>query len=169
MKKLYALPAIVIISLLAACSEPEDVEDAESGEFFLNNIYVDSVEANSGYSMIHEIQWTGEEAVTINSFDLVKENHEPVTFNDDGIAYEVYGADPLKQTGVYSEGHDIGAVEDISNYEIADTGRIVLVLRLGEVSEDPHRAARINYTVNGEEQEVIYDWDGYKQFSTRES
>lgn len=169
MKRLLALPAIVIISLLAACSETEDVENAENGEFLLDSIYIDSVEANSTYSMIHEIEWTGEEAVTINSFDLVKENHEPITFDEDGIAYEVYGADPLKQVGVYEEGHDIGAVEDISGYEIDETGRIVLVLRLGEVSEDPHRAARINYTVNGEEQEVIYDWDGYKQFSTGES
>ncbi|MBT2583811.1 hypothetical protein [Planococcus sp. ISL-109] len=169
MKRFAVFPALFLIMILAACSESKDVENAESGEFFLDSIYMDSVEANSTYSMIHEIEWTGEEAVTINSFDLVKENHEPVTFDEDGMAYEVYGADPLKQVGVYSEDHNIGAVEDISGYEIDDTGRIVLVLRLGEVAEDPHRAARINYTVNGEEQEVIYDWDGYKQFSTEES
>lgn len=169
MNRLYALPAILIISLLAACSDSEDVENANSGEFFLDSISINSVEANSTYSMIHEIEWTGEETVTINSFDLVKENNEPGTFHEDGIDYEVYGADPLKQVGVYTEGHDIGAVEDISGYEIDGTGRIVLVLQLGEVSEDPHRAARINYTVNGEEQEVIYEWDGYKQFSTVES
>lgn len=169
MKKLAVLPALLIIFILAACSDSEDVENAKSGEFFLDNISINSIEADSTYSMIHEIEWTGEETVTINSFDLVKENNEPVTFDEDGIAYEVYGADPLKQVGVYTEGHDIGAVEDISGYEIDETGRIVLVLQLGEVSEDPHRAARINYTVNGEEQEVIYEWDGYKKFSTEES
>lgn len=169
MKKLWALSSILFIFILAACSDSEDVENAESGEFFLDNIYMDSVEANSTYSMIHEIEWTGEETVTINSFDLVKENHEPVTFDEDGVAYEVYGADPLKQAGVYAEGHDIGAVEEIRGYEIDEAGKIVLVLKLGEVSEDPHRAAKINYTINGKEKEVIYDWDGYKQFKTEES
>ncbi len=166
MKRLGVLSVMVGVLLLAACSKSEEVESTESGEFLLDNLYLNSAEAHTTYSIVHEIEWTGEEAVTINSFDLVKEHHEPVTFEEDGIAYEVYGADPLKQVGVYSEGHDVGAIEDIDGYEIDGTGRIVLVLRTGEIQKDPTRAARITFTVNGQEQEAIYDWDGYKQFHT---
>ena len=169
MKKSSFLFVPVLVLLLAACSDSEHDAHEESGEFLLDNIYVDSIEADSAYSMIHEIEWTGETPATINSFDLVKEQGEPVSFEKDGIAYEVHGADPLKQVGVYGEGHEIGAVEDVNGYEVDGTGRIVLVLRLGEVSEDPHRAAKINYTVDGEEHEVIYEWDGYQQFSTEGS
>ncbi|WP_404335340.1 hypothetical protein [Planococcus rifietoensis] len=166
MGKSTALFASVLILSLTACNDSEQDAQEESGEFLLDSIYVDSIEADTTYSMIHEIEWTGENPAIINSFDLVKEQGEPVSFEEDGIAYEAHGADPLKRVGIYDEGHEIGAVEDVNGYEVDGTGRIVLKLRLGEVLEDPHRAAKINYTVNGEEHEAVYEWDGYKKFST---
>lgn len=41
------------------------------------------------------IEWTGEETAVINSIELVKKNEVPVTFEEDGIAYEFHGADPF--------------------------------------------------------------------------
>lgn len=166
MKKPIGLSTISLMFFLSACGDSDHDTHEETGEFLLDSIYAASIEADSTYTMIHEIEWTGETPAIINSFDLVKEQGEPVSFEEDGIAYEVYGADPLKQVGVYEEGHDIGEVEEINGYEVDGTGRVVLELRVGEVSEDPHRAAKINYTVDGEEHEFTYEWDGYKQFST---
>ncbi len=169
MRKSTTLFASVLILSLTACSDSEQDTQEESGEFLLDNIYANPIEADTTYSMIHEIEWTGETPATINSFDLVKEQGEPVSFEEDGIAYEAYGADPLKQVGVYAEGHEIGEVEDVNGYEVDGTGRIVLKLKIGEVSEDPDRAVKINYTVNGEEHEVIYEWDGYKKLTTEDN
>lgn len=149
--------------LLAACSNSEQSVD---GEFMFGNMYGDSLEANESYNIILHFEWTGEKPAVINSIELVKENEEPVTFEEDGIAYEFYGADPLKQEGLYSGEHNIGEVVDINGFEVQGESRVVAEVRLGEVEKDETRNAKINFTVDGEEYQEIVDWDTFKVIST---
>lgn len=149
--------------LIAACSSTEESVD---GEFMFGNMYGDSLESNESYYIVLPFEWTGEEPAVINSVELVKENEDPVTFEEDGIEYEFFGADPLKQTGLYSGDREIGEVVDINGFELQGESRIVAEVRLGEVEEDESRAAKINFTVNDEEYQEIVDWDTFKVLST---
>ena len=166
MKKFKIVSVTFLFLLLAACSSTEESVD---GEFMFGNMYGDSLESNESYNIILHFEWTGEKPAVINSIELVKENEEPVTFEEDGIAYEFYGADPLKQEGLYSGEHNIGEVFDINGFEVQGESRIVAEVRLGEVEKDETRNAKINFTVDGEEYQEIVDWDTFKVISTNKS
>lgn len=148
---------------LTACSETEELVE---GEFVIGNMYGGPFEPGDSYTFILPIEWTGEEPATITSVELIKMNGEPVTFEEDGIAYEFYGADPLKRVGLYAEDHYIGEVEDINGFEVQGESRIVTEVRLGEVEEDDHRNVKITYSVNGEEYEEITEWDTFRELAT---
>ncbi len=89
MKNLFVLSTILTAILLAACSESKNTPE---GEFLLGNLYADSIESGKTYYMVLPIEWTGEEPADITSVELVKEDGDPVTFEEDGIAYEFHGA-----------------------------------------------------------------------------
>lgn len=163
MKSLKIALVTSMFLLLAACSSSEESVD---GEFMFGNMYGDSLESNESYNIILHFEWTGEESAVINSIELIKENEEPVTFEEDGIAYAFHGADPLKKEGLYSGEHNIGEVVDINGFAVQGESRIVAEVRLGEVEEDESRAAKINFTVNDEEYQEIVDWDTFKVLST---
>jgi hypothetical protein len=108
LKKLIVLPIIFTALLFTACNSPKNTP---RGEFLLGNLYANSIESGKTYFMVLPIEWTGEEPADITSVELVKKDGAPVTFEEDGIASEFHGADPLKQTGLYSGDHDIGQVQ----------------------------------------------------------
>ncbi|WP_422122050.1 hypothetical protein DHX103_09465 [Planococcus sp. X10-3] len=163
MKTLKLVPIMFLFLLIAACSDSEESVD---GEFMFGNMYGDSLESNESYYIVLPFEWTGEEPAVITSVELVKENEEPVTFGEDGIEYAFHGADPLKQTGLYSGERNIGEIVDINGFELQGESRIVAEVRLGEVVEDENRAAKINFTVNDEKYQEIVDWDTFKVLST---
>ncbi len=87
---------------------------------------------------------------------------------DDGIKYDIFGADPLKKTGVWGES-DIGDLKNINDLEINDGGKIVLKLSLGEVKNDSERRVKINFISDGEETEKIVVWKTLEQLNTTDT
>ncbi|MGD6965615.1 hypothetical protein ACQCVP_04250 [Rossellomorea vietnamensis] len=163
MKVIRIFSVIMLAVVLTACTE---TEDQLTGEFLLGEIYADSMEPGGRYSIVLPIKWTGKNSATITSIEIIKENGTPVTFEEDGIAYEFYGADPLKKTGLYSDGHNIGEVKDINGFTVKGESRIVSELKLGEVEEDEIRKAKIQFQVNGEKYKEIIEWDTFKKLNT---
>lgn len=163
MKSLKIALVTFMFLLLAACSSTEESVD---GKFMFGDMYGDSLESNESYYIVLPFEWTGEEPAVINSVELVKENEEPVTYGEDGIEYKFFGADPLKQVGLYSGGRNIGEVVNINGFELQGESRIVAEVRLGEVVEDETRSAKINFTVNDEKYQKVVDWDTFKEMST---
>ena len=103
--------------------------------------------------------------MTISSMELIKKDGSPITYEEDGIKYEFFGAAPLKQIGIYGD-RDIGDIKSINNFEINGEGRIVLKLLTDNVKKDSDRRVKINFKVNGEESEKIVEWNTIEQFST---
>ncbi|MGD6875750.1 hypothetical protein [Bacillus infantis] len=163
MKKLKAWPIILLVFFLTACSESETKND---GEFMFGNLYADSMESGESYYMVLPIEWTGEEPAIITSIDLIKEDGAPVTFEEDGIAYEFFGADPLKETGLYSGDRNIGKVKDIHGFKVQGESRIAAEIQLGEVKEDESREAKVTYKIGGEEYEEVVEWDTFAELSS---
>ena len=163
MKLLKFVLVSFMFLVLAACS---DTKESIDGEFMFGNMYGDSLKAKESYYIVLPFEWTGKEPVEINSVELIKENEDPVTFEKDGIEYKFYGADPLKEVGLYSGDHPIGEVVDIEGFKLQGESRIVAEVRLGDVVEDVTRRAKINFTVNDEEYQRIIDWDTFKKIST---
>ncbi len=163
MKTLKVLPIILLALFLTACSESETNND---GEFMFGNLYADSMESGERYYMVLPIEWTGEEPAIITSIDLIKEDGAPVTFEEDGVAYEFFGADPLKKTGLYSEDRNIGRVKDINGFKVHGESRIAAEILLGEVKEDESREAKIAYTIDGKEYEEVVEWDTFEKLGT---
>lgn len=162
MKKLLLFISILFfLFTVVGCSEQEkDV----TGEFLLGNFGFD-LKSNETYHLVVPIEWTGESSVTIESIELIKRDENPITYEDDGIKYEIFGADPLKQSGVYGD-RDIGDIESINNFEINGKGKIVLKFSTENVKKDSDRRVKISFNVNGEESEEIVEWKTLEQFST---
>src|SRR4051794_28140445 len=113
-KVLICMNLLVVFALIVGCSEQEKTtrdaqEEATKGEFLLGEFGADFKEQT--YYLVVPIEWTGESPIKIQSIDLLKHNEKPVTYEEDGIAYEVFGADPLKQSGIYPD-LNIGDVKD---------------------------------------------------------
>ncbi|UED79222.1 hypothetical protein FH508_0017460 [Lysinibacillus sp. CD3-6] len=102
--------------------------------------------------------------MTIESIELVKSDGIPVTYEEDGIKYEIFGVDPLKKSGVYGD-RDIGDIKSINNFEINGKGKIVLKLSTENVKNDIDRRVKISFKVNGEKSEKIIKWKTLEQFS----
>lgn len=146
---------------LVGCSEQEKTV---TGEFLLRNFGFD-LKSNDTYHLVVPIEWTGESSVTIESMELIKRDDKPITYEEDGIEYEIFGADPLKQSGIYGD-RDIGDTKSINNFEINGEGKIVLKLTTGDVEEDSERRVKIIFRSNGEESEKNVVWKTLEQFST---
>lgn len=162
MKTYKIILSMFLFIIIAACSEAEGSVD---GEFKFGNMYDVSFESGEGYTIILPIEWTGEDAAVINSFELVKDAEEKVTFEEDGIEYKFYGADS-KGEGLYLEKENINGLEDINGHEVQRESKIAANIQLDEVEKDKNRSAKINFTVNDEEYQEIVEWDTFKEMST---
>lgn len=137
----------------------------ENGDFLLYNTGF-PFKANETYFIVTKTEWTGDLPVEIDSIELIKNKEETITYKEDGIKYEVYGADPLKTSGVWPES-DIGDLKSIENLEIQKEGKIVFKLTLGEdVKEDSNRRVKINYKIDGVGKEKVVDWVTLQELST---
>ncbi|WP_342541942.1 hypothetical protein MHH33_12815 [Paenisporosarcina sp. FSL H8-0542] len=101
--------------------------------------------------------------------ELVKRDDNPITYEEDGIKYEFFGADPLKKTGIYGDRNsdrDISDIKSINNLEINSEGKIVLKISTKDVKRESDRKVKINFNVNGEESGKIVEWETLEQLST---
>jgi len=159
MKKFFSSISIIALVLLSACS-------TESGEFLVWDMDGFSLIPEETYYFVGKIEWTGEEPAEIESIELIKENGDSITYENDQIDYEFFGADSLKQVGIYFGDADVGDIKNLNGMEIDGEGRIVLKVILGEVKEDDGRKMKINFKVDGEKREEILDWHLVKRLST---
>ena len=157
---LLGLITFLCVVLLIGCSEKEKAGD---GEFLLGQFGADWKKET--FYLVVPIQWTGDSSITINSIELVKNNQKPLTYEEDGIKYEFFGADPLKKSGIYGES-DVGDLKTIKGLEINGEGRIVLKLSLGDVKEDNERRVKIKLDSAGEEVEKIVVWKTLEKLTT---
>ncbi|KMY29031.1 hypothetical protein ACZ11_18050 [Lysinibacillus xylanilyticus] len=162
MKKflLYFSVLFCLVSVVG-CNEQDK---AVNGEFLLGNFGADWKEET--YYLVVPINWSGKSHVTIESIKLIKKDEKPITYEEDGIKYEFFGADPLKSSGIYGES-DVGELKNIKDLEIDDDGKIALKLVLGEeVNEDSERRIKISFSINGKEYEKIVEWKTLEQLTT---
>lgn len=157
-KLLLCLSILFALFTVIGCSE----KDKEvTGEFVLGNFGFD-FKANETYHLVVPIEWTGESPVTIKSIELIKREEKPVNYEEDGIRYEIFGADPLKKSGIYGRS-DVGDLKNIQDLEINGEGKIVLKLSMGDVKEDSERRVKINFISDGEKNEKIVVWKTIEQ------
>lgn len=160
MKKILCVIIFTSLFLIFGCSE-----EGERGNFILYNTGF-PFKGNETYYVVTKTEWTGEVPVKIKSIQLIKSDEEPLTYKEDGIGYEVFGADPLKTTGIWPES-EIGEIESIENLEIKGEGKIVFKLVLSEeVKEDSERRVKIKYSIDGVEREEIVSWITLQQLTT---
>lgn len=96
MKKiLLCISFLCIMFTVVGCSEQEE---AVTGEFLLGNFGFELL-SNETYHLVVPFEWTGDSPVTIDSIELIKKDNNPITYEEDGIKYEFFGADPLKNQG----------------------------------------------------------------------
>lgn len=87
MKKiLLCITILFCLFTVVGCSEQQK---AVTGEFLLGNFGFD-LKSNETYHLVVPIEWTGESSVTIESIELVKSDGIPVTYEEDGIKYEIF-------------------------------------------------------------------------------
>ncbi len=164
MKKIMMLA--VLLLLLGACSGNNE-NSTTPGEFSIENISTSEFENNETYFIVTPLSWSGDNPAIIDSVELIKQENEPLSLNADRIAYEFMGASLDKVAGVYAR-EDIGEVDEIEGFEITDKATLVLEISMSDVSEDPERKMKINYTVDGEEQEQIIESTTFENFRTQE-
>ena len=157
---LLGLITLFCLASIVGCSEKEKVGD---GEFLLGQFGADWKKET--FYLVVPIQWTGDSSVTINSIELIKNNQKLLTYEEDGIKYEFFGADPLKKSGIYGEA-DVGDLKNINGLEINGEEKIVLKLSLGDVKEDNERRIKIKLDRDGEEVEKIVVWKTLEKLTT---
>ncbi|WP_397538671.1 hypothetical protein [Rummeliibacillus pycnus] len=160
-KLLLCISVLFFLVPVVGCIEKETTV---TGEFDLWNIGF-TFKPNEVYYIVNTIEWTGKSPVTIKSIELIKRAEQPITYQDDGINYEFFGADPLKKSGIYGKS-DIGDLKSIENLEVKGKGKIVLKLSLKDVKEDSDRRVKIKFNVNGNESEKVVEWNTLEQLTT---
>jgi len=163
-KLLLCMSIIFILFTILGCS---NTNKEVAGEFFLGSTGY-PFKSNETYYVVVPIEWTGESSAIIKSIELIKRNDKPINYEEDGIEYDIFSADPLKKTGVWGES-DIGDLKNINDLEINGEGKIVLKLSLGEVMDDSERRVKINFISDGEETEKIVVWKTLEQLNTTDT
>jgi len=160
--KEYLLSVSVLLCMIVVvgCNDPEKIEQ---GEFLLGEFGADFKEQT--YHLVVPIEWTGESPIEIKSIQIIKDNDKPVTKEEDGIEFKVFGADPLKQTGIYSE-PNIGEFKDIKDIEIDGEAKLVFKFSLKDVKKDNNRRLKIQFNINQKESEQIVVWKTLEQLAT---
>ena len=162
MKKfLKYLSVMFCFALLGGCSEQDkDVE----GRFLLGEFGVDWKKET--YHLVVPIQWTGDSPIMLRSIEFVKTYPEPLTtYEEDGIKYEIFGADPSTKQTLLGETYDRELI-DINGLEINGEGKFVVKLSLGDVKEDSARRLKIKYNSEGKNYEKIVEWKTLEQITT---
>ncbi|MBD3109246.1 hypothetical protein IEO70_12905 [Bacillus sp. AGMB 02131] len=162
MKKIVLIFSILFgLFTVSGCNEKDE---EVAGKLFLGNTGYPFA-SNETYHAVVPIEWTGESPVIITSVELIKRDKKPINYEEDGIKYDVFGADPSKKTGVWGES-DIGDLKNLDDSEIDREGKIALKLTLGDVKEDPERRVKINFINDGEESEKIVVWKTLEMLTT---
>ncbi|MFC7686460.1 hypothetical protein [Ureibacillus sp. GCM10028918] len=159
-KLLLSISFLSALFLVAGCSEQKKTID---GEFHLGNFGADWKEGS--FHLVVPIEWIGDSSITIKSIEFIKRDGAPITFEEDGIDYEVFGADPMKSSGIYTE-PNLGIVSNINSLEIKDEGKIVFLFSLNDVEKDSERRVKIKFDSNGEEFEKVVVWNTLEELTT---
>ncbi len=158
---LMYLSVLFCLVLLGGCSK--QVKEVD-GEFLLGQFGTDWKKET--YHVVVPIQWTGNSPITLKSIEFVKDYPDPLTtYEEDGIKYEIFGADPLRRTGIHGETYD-RELKNINGLEINGEGKIVIKLLLGDVKADKARRLKIKFDSDGEEVEKIVVWKTLEQITT---
>lgn len=151
-----------VLALVVGCSQQLNTKN---GKFLLGNFGSDFQNNETCYLVV-PIEWTGESAIKIKSIELIKREEKPITYEEDGINYEFFGADPLKKSGIYNNDSNIGDLKPINNFKIKGKGKIVLKLTMKDVKEDNKRRVKIKFNVNGNESENVVEWKTFEKLYT---
>lgn len=134
------------------------------GEFLLGEFGLDW--KKEMYHVVVPLRWTGDSPITLKSIEFVKTYPEPLTtYEEDGIKYEIFGADPSTKQTLLGETYD-RELKDINGLEINGEGKFVVKLSLGDVKEDNARRLKITFDSDGEEVEKIVVWKTLEQITT---
>lgn len=152
---------IFVLVFLVGCSQQEKTT---TDKFLLGNFGL-NFENNKTYYLVVPFEWTGKSSVTLKSIELIKRNEEPITYEGDGINYKFFGADPLKESGIFTNS-DIGDLKSINNLEIKGKRKIVIKLSMKDVKEDGNRRLKIKFTNNGKDKNEVVKWKSLEQFAT---
>ena len=144
MKKIGLL--FTLMFLLVGCSNISE----KGEEFKLGNISTPEFKDNENYFIVMPLEWNGEDSVSIESVEIIKDKEEPVNVDNDRINYEFFGADVNKKTGVYAR-EDIGNIEDIKGFEVEGESKLVLGISITNVIPDSTRKIKIKYLLGEEE------------------
>lgn len=155
-----------LMFLLVGCSNTGG-EGENSEEFKLGDISTSEFKDNESYFIVMPFEWNGEESVSIEAIEMIKDDEEPISVDNDRIIYEFYGADANKKTGVY-ERESIGDIEDIGGFEIEGESRLVLEVSLTNVIPDSTRKIKIKYLVGEEKKEQIIESTTIENLRTKE-
>lgn len=163
MKKLWISLFFILIFAVGCSQQGKTTTDSLNLGNFGYNFH-----NNKTYFLVVPIEWTGKSSVIIKSLELIKRDNKPITLEEDGINYEVFGADPLKKPGIYADDSDIGDLKSINNLELKGKGKIVLKLALKDVNEDSQRRVKITFNENENEKEEIFKWKTLEQLTTKD-
>lgn len=155
MKKIGVGILFCLILLLAACSN-DDTSVGNSKGFKVGNISTSEFKDNEKYFLVIPLEWNGDNPVTIESVELIKENEKIVNLDNDRINYVFYGADANKKTGLYKR-EEIGDIEEIKGFKVDGKSTLVLEITLNNIIKDSNRGMKIKYTINGEEKEQLIE------------
>lgn len=158
---LFNLFILFCLVSLAGCSE--QVNEVE-GEFLLGQFGADWKKET--FYMVAPIKWTGESPITLKSIEFVKDYPDSLTtYEEDGIKYEIFGAEPSRKTDLRDESYD-RELKDINGLEINGEGKIVIKFSLGDVKADDSRRLKITFDSDGQEVEKIVVWKTLEQLTT---
>lgn len=150
MKKIGLI--FTLMFLLVGCSNTSE----KGEEFKLGNISTTEFKDNEKYFLVIPLEWNGDNPVTIESVELIKENEKIVNLDNDRINYVFYGADANKKIGVYQR-EEIGDIEEINGFEVDGKSTLVLEITLNNIIKDSNRGMKIKYLVGEEEKEQIIE------------
>ncbi|MGE7981393.1 hypothetical protein [Solibacillus sp. NPDC093137] len=97
---LCLISLICLASLVGCIKQVKEVD----GEFLLGQFGTDWKKET--FYLVAPIQWTGESPITLKSIEFVKDYPDSLTtYEEDGIKYEIFGAEPSMKTGLYDESY----------------------------------------------------------------
>ena len=149
-----------LASLVGCIKQVKEVD----GEFLLGQFGTDWKKET--FYLVAPIQWTGESPITLKSIEFVKDYPDSLTtYEEDGIKYEIFGAEPSMKTGLYDESYG-RELKNINGLEINGEGKIVIKFLLGDVKVDNARRLKIKFDSNGEQVEKIVVWKTLELLTT---
>ena len=162
MKKmvLWLITLFCLVSIVGCSEQDKSME----GEFLLGQFGLDWKKET--YHVVVPLRWTGDSPITLKSIEFVKDYPDPLTtYEEDGIKYEIFGAEPSTRQTLLGETYD-RELKDINGLEINGEGKIVIKLSLGDVKADSARRLKIKFESDGQEVEKIVVWKTLELITT---